>query len=37
MMNDPRAAKYAAELKEIAAKADTPGRAEMAEIRGGNR
>jgi hypothetical protein len=37
MMNDPRAAKYAAELKEIAAKADTPGRPELAEIRGSNR
>ena len=37
MMNDPRAAKYAAELKEITVKADTPGRAELAEIRGNNK
>ena len=33
MLNDPRAAKYYAELREIAAKADTPGRPELAEAR----
>jgi len=33
MLNDPRAAKYYAELLEIAAKADTPGRPELAEAR----
>jgi tetratricopeptide (TPR) repeat protein len=34
LLNDPRAAKYFAELKEITAKADTPGRPELAEARG---
>jgi hypothetical protein len=33
LLNDPRAAKYFAELREIAAKADTPGRPELAEAR----
>ena len=33
LLNDPRAAKYFAELKEITAKADTPGRPELAEAR----
>ena len=33
MLNDPRAAKYYAELREITAKADTPGRPELAEAR----
>jgi hypothetical protein len=33
LMNDPRAAKYFAELREITAKADTPGRPELAEAR----
>jgi tetratricopeptide (TPR) repeat protein len=33
LLNDPRAAKYYAELKEITAKADTPGRPELAEAR----
>jgi hypothetical protein len=35
LLNDPSAAKYTAELKEITAKADTPGRPELAEMRGG--
>ena len=34
LMNDPRAAKYFAELQEITAKADMPGRPELAEARG---
>lgn len=33
LLKDPRAAKYYAELLEIAAKADTPGRPELAEAR----
>ena len=33
LLNDPRAATYFAELREIAAKADTPGRPELAEAR----
>jgi hypothetical protein len=33
MLNDPRAAKYFAELREITAKADTPGRPELVEAR----
>jgi tetratricopeptide (TPR) repeat protein len=33
LLNDPRAAKYYTELREIAAKADTPGRPELAEAR----
>ena len=33
LLNDPRAAKYFAELREITAKADTPGRPELAEAR----
>jgi tetratricopeptide (TPR) repeat protein len=33
MLNDPRAAKYYAELREITAKADSPGRPELAEAR----
>lgn len=33
LLNDPRAAKYYAELLEIAAKADTPGRSELTEAR----
>ena len=33
LLNDPRAAKYYAELREITAKADTPGRPELAEAR----
>jgi len=33
LLNDPRAAKYFAELREITAKADTPGRPELAELR----
>jgi tetratricopeptide (TPR) repeat protein len=33
LLNDPRAAKYFAELKEITAKADTPGRPELADAR----
>jgi tetratricopeptide (TPR) repeat protein len=34
LLNDPRAAKYFAELREITAKADSPGRPELAEARG---
>jgi len=34
LLNDPRAATYYAELKEITAKADVPGRPELAEARG---
>ena len=33
LLNDPRAATYYAELKEITAKADVPGRPELAEAR----
>jgi hypothetical protein len=33
LLNDPRAARYYAELKEITAKADNPGRPELAEAR----
>ena len=33
LLNDPRAAKYLAELREITAKADTPGRPELTEVR----
>ena len=33
LLNDPRAAKYFAELREITAKADSPGRPELAEAR----
>ena len=33
LLNDPRADKYFAELREITAKADTPGRPELAEAR----
>ena len=36
LLNDPRAAKYFAELKEITAKADLPGRMELAEVRAGS-
>jgi len=33
LLNDPRAAKYFAELRDITAKADMPGRPELAEAR----
>jgi hypothetical protein len=33
LLNDPRAAKYFAEPREITAKADSPGRPELAEAR----
>jgi tetratricopeptide (TPR) repeat protein len=33
LLNDPRAAKYFTELREITAKADSPGRPELAEAR----